>query len=364
MPKNLPFKGLKQTLSSIVENPAVRQAARQPSQTGYKVPVAGDILRNVYRPTNRYAFQEMFGGNSIQQLQNQNYGRFINLFDSPGYRNVGRSVFGSPQDAEAYARYIKSRISPSALGFKVGPGRDAMGADGVFYRVLPEDKKLNNEFINWNMARETDPGDIALYRPFGGINLEDYQKARQAWEHNMKIFKNAEYANGKRNLASTFETAEPGSAKWEDAFEDLANARAQALTGMAYHTPDYVFSPKIQKDYSKFFTERGWKSLGKNLLGTAATVGTAAAAQQAADENTPIVVMPAEQEYPTFASPMYKNGGGIHIKEKNRGKFTASAKAHGKGVQEYARQVVNDPNATTLQKRRAQFAINAKKFNH
>lgn len=54
----------------------------------------------------------------------------------------------------------------------------------------------------------------------------------------------------------------------------------------------------------------------------------------------------------------------IHIKQKNRGKFTASAKAHGKGVQEYARSVVNDPNATTLQKRRAQFALNAKKWSH
>lgn len=56
--------------------------------------------------------------------------------------------------------------------------------------------------------------------------------------------------------------------------------------------------------------------------------------------------------------------GGIHIKKKNRGKFTKSAKQHGMGVQEYARKVVNDPNATTLQKRRAQFAINAKKFKH
>ena len=56
--------------------------------------------------------------------------------------------------------------------------------------------------------------------------------------------------------------------------------------------------------------------------------------------------------------------GGIHIKKKNRGKFTKSAKQRGMGVQEYARKVVNDPNATTLQKRRAQFAINAKKFKH
>ncbi len=55
---------------------------------------------------------------------------------------------------------------------------------------------------------------------------------------------------------------------------------------------------------------------------------------------------------------------GIHIKKKNRGKFTASAKEHGMGVQEYATKVLNDPNATPLQRKRAQFAKNAKSFKH
>lgn len=58
----------------------------------------------------------------------------------------------------------------------------------------------------------------------------------------------------------------------------------------------------------------------------------------------------------------YKKGSKIHIKKKNRGKFTASAKKAGEGVQEHAHKVVNDPNATPLQKKRAQFAINAKKW--
>ena len=60
----------------------------------------------------------------------------------------------------------------------------------------------------------------------------------------------------------------------------------------------------------------------------------------------------------------YKNGSGIHIKEKNRGKFTKAAKAAGMGVQEYARKVLADPNATPLQKKRANFARNATKFKH
>lgn len=60
----------------------------------------------------------------------------------------------------------------------------------------------------------------------------------------------------------------------------------------------------------------------------------------------------------------FMKSGGIHIKKENRGKFTAAAKRAGKSVQEYATDVLNDPNATRLQKRRAQFAKNAKKFHH
>lgn len=62
--------------------------------------------------------------------------------------------------------------------------------------------------------------------------------------------------------------------------------------------------------------------------------------------------------------PTFKNGSGIHIKEKNRGKFTKSAKAAGESVQEHAAHVLSDPNATPLQKKRANFARNATKWKH
>ena len=60
----------------------------------------------------------------------------------------------------------------------------------------------------------------------------------------------------------------------------------------------------------------------------------------------------------------FKNGGKIHIKEKNKGKFTKSAKAAGESVQEHAKSVLNDPDATALQKKRANFARNAAKWHH
>ena len=58
---------------------------------------------------------------------------------------------------------------------------------------------------------------------------------------------------------------------------------------------------------------------------------------------------------------MMKNGSKIHIKKKNRGKFSASARKAGQSVQEHAKSVLNNPNATPLQKKRANFARNAAK---
>lgn len=54
----------------------------------------------------------------------------------------------------------------------------------------------------------------------------------------------------------------------------------------------------------------------------------------------------------------------IHIKEKNKGKFTAAAKRAGMDVQAYARKVLNDPGASPTLKKRANFARNAAKWKH
>lgn len=53
----------------------------------------------------------------------------------------------------------------------------------------------------------------------------------------------------------------------------------------------------------------------------------------------------------------------IHIKKANRGKFTASAKKAGRSVQEHASKVLKSKKATPLQKKRANFARNAAKWN-
>jgi hypothetical protein len=56
--------------------------------------------------------------------------------------------------------------------------------------------------------------------------------------------------------------------------------------------------------------------------------------------------------------------GGIHIKRQNKGKFTAAAKAAGKGVQSYAREVLDNPRASKTLRMRANFARSAAKWKH
>lgn len=62
---------------------------------------------------------------------------------------------------------------------------------------------------------------------------------------------------------------------------------------------------------------------------------------------------------------VFAKGGGIHIKPSKRGTFTAAARKHGKGVQEFARQVLaNKEDYSPAMVKKANFARNASKWNH
>lgn len=55
------------------------------------------------------------------------------------------------------------------------------------------------------------------------------------------------------------------------------------------------------------------------------------------------------------------SASGIHIDPANRGKFTASAKS-GESTQQHASRVLSNPKASKKEKKRAQFAKNARKW--
>lgn len=60
----------------------------------------------------------------------------------------------------------------------------------------------------------------------------------------------------------------------------------------------------------------------------------------------------------------YENGG-IYIKPSKRGTFTAAAKKHGMGVQEFASKVLrNKEDYSPSLVKKANFARNASKWNH
>lgn len=57
-------------------------------------------------------------------------------------------------------------------------------------------------------------------------------------------------------------------------------------------------------------------------------------------------------------TPKYRNGGGIHIKPENRGKFTETMRRTGKTAEELKH------SSNPLTRKRATFAINARKWKH
>lgn len=65
------------------------------------------------------------------------------------------------------------------------------------------------------------------------------------------------------------------------------------------------------------------------------------------------------------AESIFAGGGQIHIDPSKKGTFTAAAKKHGMGVQEFASKVLANPNRySEAMRKKAQFARNAKSFKH
>lgn len=83
-------------------------------------------------------------------------------------------------------------------------------------------------------------------------------------------------------------------------------------------------------------------------------------ANQAATNNFDYTAENLEkQQYKDMLANVAKDGGKIHIKPSKRGTFTAAAKKRGKGVQEFARQVLaNKDNYSSAMVKKANFARN------
>lgn len=72
-----------------------------------------------------------------------------------------------------------------------------------------------------------------------------------------------------------------------------------------------------------------------------------------------------DELYKWLTEGSFQTGGKIHIKEKNRGKFTEAAQRAGKSVQAYAAQILaNKDNYSPTLVKRANFARNSAKFKH
>ena len=97
--------------------------------------------------------------------------------------------------------------------------------------------------------------------------------------------------------------------------------------------------------------------LDNNFGGSA--IGYDLANQQLGIDNIKAMGQNRQYSLPNMGLNTFAEGGGIHIKPSKRGTFTAAAKKHGKGVQEFASQVLaNKENYSPAMVKKANFARN------
>lgn len=86
---------------------------------------------------------------------------------------------------------------------------------------------------------------------------------------------------------------------------------------------------------------------------------------QQGDQQPQMTEDPYQQQMMVEQQPMIAaNGGGIYIKPSKRGTFTAEASKHGKSVQDFASQVLANPdNYSSAMVKKANFARNAAKWH-
>lgn len=164
--------------------------------------------------------------------------------------------------------------------------------------------------------------------------------------------------NGNPNLV------EEGETKWDD-YVFSQRLKVPKGFGKAYDLGrvDKKSYADASKKLSKESEERPFDPISKR--GRDAMLGRLQQAQEAqksidkADEAMNEIFNLNE-----LGDILYAEGGGIHIQPSKRGTFTAAAKKHGKGVQEFARQVLaNKENYSSAMVKKANFARNASKWH-
>lgn len=159
--------------------------------------------------------------------------------------------------------------------------------------------------------------------------------------------------NGNSNLV------EEGETKWDD-YVFSKRLKVPKGFGKAYDLGrvDKKSYADASKKLSKESEERPFDPISKR--GRDAMLGRLQQAQEAqksidkADE-----AMNEIFDLNELGDILYAEGGSIHIQPSKRGTFTAAAKKHGKGVQEFARQVLaNKDNYSSAMVKKANFARN------
>mgnify|MGYP003571247143 CR=1 FL=1 len=153
-----------------------------------------------------------------------------------------------------------------------------------------------------------------------------------------------------------------GKRKTARARQNEINAAIDASNRRRLNTFNTAVDNYNQTQYGNFLAN--YHAFGGPLFNSYDIDGVAS--YDIAKDNAFAKQMQAQSKSNTAFNPsfMFADGGGIHIAPSKRGTFTAAAKKHGKSVQEFASQVLANPdNYSPAMRKKANFARNAARWH-
>jgi len=280
-----------------------------------------------------------------------NPGTYDKLIGNPRLRNemynMVKGYTGAPNDSTAL---FTSGINKYTLPYEELSDPVYESSQGLRNALNPNSKPIDFEVLKTKLGVKADGGDLQ----------ESTQTNVQPYAIN---YNGASHANG--GIPVSTQTGNPVAITGEEAGAEVEGKHMSSIpqegeiaVRFKNSTSPYIFSDKLgfAKDAKKI--QNKYSKRPNDKLSQDAMYGEL-------EE-----LMGEQEEYKNgldeqMESVEYSEGGKIHIKPENKGKFTSWAKSHGMGVQEAARHVMahKDKYSSTIVKR-ANFARNASKFKH
>lgn len=265
-----------------------------------------------------------------------------------GYRPLTYHIYADGGWGQQSSAQFKGAFSKDSVGSSLGA---IGGTIGTIVGAGVNNAKLNDELIQ---ATENDINQKATSQVEATSNealLEEWSNNESLDNISWRDIRGASKGQMAMNTIGALGSGAATGAQVGGPYGAIAGAAVGLGSALAGIFTGNKKAKKKAKELNQQIDQANAAQIGK-LANRAEAIDTQ-------NDLTALAGLLAEGGY------LFDGGGKIHIKPSKRGTFTAAAKRHGKGVQEFARQVLaNKDNYSSAMVKKANFARNASKWKH